>query len=330
MDLNRFRQHYDAGLITEESFKKVTLTESTRHFSIHWELRSLLYLGILLVSGGLGVLVYKNINTIGHDVIIGLIALACAGCFYYASKKKRPFAWTKVDAPDSLFDYIVLLACLLLITLVAYVQFQYSLFGTHYGLAVFVPMALLFACAYYFDHLGILSMAITNLAAWVGIALTPLTILQANAFQDSFFIVKALALSVALILAGWASRVLQRKAHFSFTYHNFGAHLFFISTYAGLLLPDDSFPIWWLMMMGGAYYFYRLAFKDHSFYFLVVLALYGYLGTSTFLIRSIIALQPSGDMVWVYGGILYFIASACGLIFLLIHWHKKLKAHAHL
>src|SRR4051812_38151476 len=121
MNLDRFRQLYAAGLITEESYKKVTLTENNRLFSVHWELRTLLYLGILLLSGGLGTLVYKNIDSIGHDVIIGLIAIVCGGCFFYAQKKKLPFSWTKVEAPNSFFDYILLLGCFTLVTLVAYV-----------------------------------------------------------------------------------------------------------------------------------------------------------------------------------------------------------------
>jgi hypothetical protein len=66
-------------------------------------------------------------------------------------------------------DYILLLGCLLLLILIAYLQFQYNVFGNRYGLATFIPMVLLFISAYYFDHIGVLTMAITNLAAWAGI-----------------------------------------------------------------------------------------------------------------------------------------------------------------
>ena len=66
------------------------------------------------------------------------------------------------------------LAALLLLTFITYLQVQYNVFGDRFGLATFIPMIILFYCAYYFDHLGVLSMAVANLAAWMGIAVTPL------------------------------------------------------------------------------------------------------------------------------------------------------------
>ena len=45
-------------------------------------------------------------------------------------------------------------------------------------------MVVLFFCAYFFDHIGILSLAITNLAAWVGIVVTPAEILKSNDFNS--------------------------------------------------------------------------------------------------------------------------------------------------
>lgn len=329
MNLDRFRQLYDAGLISEDSYKKVTLTENNRLFSVHWELRTLLYLGILLLSGGLGTLVYKHIDTIGHDVIIGLIAIVCGGCFFYAQKHKLPFSWSKVAAPNSFFDYILLLGCFTLITLVAYVQFQYNLFGSHYGLAVFIPMLGLFFSAYYFDHLGVLSMAITNLAAWVGIALTPLGIIRDNAFEDPHLIYKGVMLGVALALAGWVSHARKMKAHFGFTYSNFGMHLLFIAAYAGMYVQNDFYFAWFFLIIAIAAYYYQLAMREQSFYFLVVLALYAYVAISTFLVMSIFKIGAD-DIGWIYLTFIYFIGSAVGLILLLIKWHKKIKRNDHL
>jgi len=51
-----------------------------------------------------------------------------------------------------------------LASFIGYLQYQYSAFGTHYGMATLIPMLALFLIAYYFDHLGILSLAIANLA----------------------------------------------------------------------------------------------------------------------------------------------------------------------
>lgn len=326
MDLEQFRRHFEAGLISEESLKKVTLAETNRQFSVHWELRTLLYLGVVLLTTGLGILIYKNIDTIGHEAIIATIALGCAACFYYNLKRKSAFSWSKVQSPDTFYDYIVLLGCTLLVTLVGYLQFRYTLFGIHYGLALFIPTAALFVCAYMFDHLGILSMAITSLGAWVGVALTPLDILQNNAFDDPVFLLKAIALAVLLVLLGMVANARQWKAHFAFTYEHFGIHLFFIATYAEMILERPGHYAWFLLLAAGAGYVYWLAMRNRSFYFLTLMALYSYLALSTFIIQLWADFMPRGEEV---GTLLlffmYFIVTAILLILLLVRWHKKLK-----
>ncbi len=81
-----------------------------------------------------------------------------------------------------------LTGCLLLLTFVGYIQFQYNVFGNRWGLAAFIPMVILFITAYYFDHLGVLIIAIANLATWIGITVTPLKILKENDFNDPHII----------------------------------------------------------------------------------------------------------------------------------------------
>ena len=41
---------------------KINDYELAKPFSLHWELRSMLYIGILLLSSGLGLLVYDNFD----------------------------------------------------------------------------------------------------------------------------------------------------------------------------------------------------------------------------------------------------------------------------
>ena len=147
MNLSIFTKLHEEGLISYRSLERVQKAESAKLFSIHWELRTVLYLGVLLLAGGLGILIYKNIDSIGHQVILGAIALLCAGCFIYCERKKLPFSFNKVQSPNSLFDYILLLGCLLLLTFITYLQVQYNTFGEKYGLATFIPMVILFFCS---------------------------------------------------------------------------------------------------------------------------------------------------------------------------------------
>ncbi len=74
-----------AELIDTSDAEKIELFESKRPFSLHWELKTLLYLGVLLLNVGLGILIYENIDTIGHVVLILLIGAVSAVCFWYAA-----------------------------------------------------------------------------------------------------------------------------------------------------------------------------------------------------------------------------------------------------
>ena len=60
------------GLISDASLEMIRQKQDL--FSVHWEVKTLLYLGVLLLTSGLGLLIYKNIDTIGHQAVL-LIAL---------------------------------------------------------------------------------------------------------------------------------------------------------------------------------------------------------------------------------------------------------------
>src|ERR1700748_1864560 len=140
MDTSLFKKLHTEGLISDEALGKMEALEANRLFSVHWELKLLLYLGVVLLTGGLGILVYKNIDTIGHQAVLAFIALITVACFFYCFRKNPPFAWEQMRAPDSFFDYILLLGCLSLLIFLGYLQVEYDVFGDHYGSATFIPM----------------------------------------------------------------------------------------------------------------------------------------------------------------------------------------------
>ncbi|TWV98822.1 DUF2157 domain-containing protein [Chitinophaga pinensis] len=323
MDQELFERLQKEGIISATSAEKIRTVTAHRLFSVHWELKTILYLGVLLLSGGLGILVYENIDTIGHQVILLAIALACAGCFYYCLKHKLPFSREKVPAPNVLFDYILLLGCLLLITFITYLQVQYNVFGTRYGMATFIPMAILFCAAYYFDHLGVLSMAITNLAAWMGVTVTPLQLLTENDFSSMPLIYSGLLLGIMLVGAAAVSKYKHIKAHFTFTYSNFGVNVFLIATLAGLFTAfDGAIALWSFLLVGAVALFISQAIKHKSFYFALIITLYAYVGLSYVLVQLLIEIDDIGA---IYAGLLYFIVSAIAFVILLVKLNKKLK-----
>ncbi len=325
MDTILFNKLRAEGLVSEASLQKVQSAENSQLFSLHWELKTLLYLGVLLLSGGLGILVYKNIDSIGHTAILVFITLVSAGCFFYCAKNKLPFSAGKVAAPNAFFDYLLLLGCLAFVTFIGYLQYQYHTFGNRFGLASFIPMAVLFFSAYYFDHLGVLSLAITSLCAWAGISVTPTRILIDNHFDNPILIFTGLVMGAGLVATAVVSRLRHFKAHFVFSYTNFGMHILFISVLAGMFEFTGFYALWFLVLAGIVFYFYREALRSRSFYVLLVLTLYGYIGLS-YVVMRLLFFTLDSDVGGIYLAFFYFIGTGIALIFFLVNINKKIKA----
>ncbi len=325
MNTPLFNQLHTEGLLSDHSFEKIKEASGKKLISLHWDIRTLLYLGVLLLSGGLGILIYKNIDSIGHQVILAFIALICAASFLYCIKTKLPFAASKVESPNVYFDYVLLLGCLTFASFIAYLQFQYNVFGTKYGLATFLPMLVLFFSAYFFDHLGILSLAITNLAAWIGITVTPLKLLRANDFNSISIIYSGLFLGAFLIALAFVSKWKGVKPHYEFTYTNFGIHILFVSCLAAMFQFNNLYFVWFLLLIALAYFFYKRSMQEKSFYLLVVTTLYCYIGISYVIVRLLESIVGNG-LGPIYLDLLYFIASGIGLVFFLIFSNRKIKS----
>jgi hypothetical protein len=257
VDYALFKQLHAEGTISDSSFEKIEQKHANPLFSVHWEVKTLLYLGILMLTTGLGVMVYKNIDTIGHQAILAFIALICTGCFVYCFKHKKPFSTAKVQAPNSFFDYLLLLGTLSFLIFVGYLQYQYTVFGTNYGMATFIPMLGLFYIAYDFDHMGILNMGITNLGIWMGVSVTPRQLLAYDTFNSQTIIFTYLGFGVILLIAGWLTGRFAFKNHFKFSYQHYGIHACFIALLAGYFFNYEN-PLSLLWLAGGLPVYYLL------------------------------------------------------------------------
>ena len=70
--------------LNDEEYHQLNHHYNSKLFSVHWELKIILYLGVMLLSTGVGILIYLNIDTIGHTAIVTIIGLASAACFIYS------------------------------------------------------------------------------------------------------------------------------------------------------------------------------------------------------------------------------------------------------
>ncbi len=113
------------GLLPPTQAAALADYERQRPFSLYYELRALLYLGVTLLSGGLGVLVYQNIEHVGHGVVVAGMAALTAACLGYAARHRPAFTWGQAPSPGLLPEYLLLLGCLLFLALEGYLQAQY-------------------------------------------------------------------------------------------------------------------------------------------------------------------------------------------------------------
>ena len=324
MDTGLFELLHTEGQIDDNELLLIQEKSKQQLVSVHWDLRTMLYLGILLLSSGLGILIYKNIDSIGHVTVVAAIGILCTACFVYCIKKKLPYSNLQVPSPNLWYDYALLLGCLLMVTFVGYLQFQYHAFGMRWGLATFIPMLGLFFSAYYFDHKGVLSMAITSLGAWMGIAVQPEHLINMRWLGNEELVWSGITLGLLLHLLSVLSLQFNIKAHFAFIYKNFGAHVLFVSLIAAMLVFDNYYFLWFLALAAVCAYHIREAIRESAFYFFLLASIYGYVGLSIVVVNSLIKIGRGSDFP-ASVIFMYFIASGVGLIIFLISYSKQLK-----
>ncbi len=313
--------------LNDEEYHKLNQHYNSKLFSVHWELKIILYLGVMLLSTGVGILIYLNIDTIGHTAIVTIIGLASAACFIYSYKNKKPFTWQEVSNDHPFADYILLLGCLLFLSFEGYLQFQYVIFGEHYGLAALIPAVLFFYIAYRYDHKGILSMAITAIGSWLGLTITPLNMLDQD-FGTTTIIYTGIILGAVFTSISYVIITKNWKKHFSFTYFNFGMQLLFISTLAGMFTIEYIQLLFFPLLAAICYLAIRYAKKENSFYFLLLAVVYGYIGLTYlfYLILDFLNAFSNADIGIFYLALLYFSLSCAGIIYFFFNYKKILQS----
>lgn len=327
MALSFFENLHGQGIIGEESMEKIRGFYADSSVSLHSELRMLLYLGVLLVSGGLGLLIYRNLEVIGSLTIALALLLACIACYLAALNFKSRIQREGGKQPV-LYDYAVLMGALLLLTLVGYLQSQLHFFGNRFGLASFIPMVILFITAYFFDHKGVLSLAIITLAAWVGININRKTWYGIATLDHTATIIAAFVLGILLI--GVAIWVKQRnfKPHFESVFHQFGSHGAMLAANAGILHFDNLYWLCFLVLLLVAAFHFSKALREPSFYYLVISCLYTYFGFSYCVIHTLDkTLHNSSSDIFLLS-LIYLIGSAILLAYFLTNRYKKMTTHA--
>jgi hypothetical protein len=311
----------EKGFLSQEQFDHLEPIYSGKVVSLFYELRIILYLGVMLFTAGIGILIYKNIGEFGHLTLISILFILTAWCFHYSLRKAPPYTHGKAAAPTPYFDYIVLLGCLLFISVLGYLQFQYELFDNGMGLTTLITAAFFFFAAYRFDHLGVLSLAITALASFWSISISPQKWYSGNFFSDSNLHITAMIFgAIVSTLAVLIDREGIKK-HFTFTYLNFCSLIFLIGALSGVFVDDNLYLIYLLFLFIGCGLLAYYAHKTRSFLFILYAFVFAYIGITYLLTDLIIDDAPE---LW----FMYLLASCGGFVYFIIRYKSYFKRAA--
>jgi hypothetical protein len=313
----------EKNLISAEQFTQIQTYRSLNIFSLHNELRFLLYLSVLLFTGGIGILIYQNIDTIGHIAILSLLFIVTVISFYFCFKNAAGFKKEEVLFPNPLYDYLVLTAVILSCTFIGYLQFQYKPFGTDYGLATLIPTLISFICAYYFDNKSVLTIAITGLAAYIGLSVTPQDLVNSEFYADESLSYSAILLGVLLILWTIYSSRIKLKTHFKTIYLTFALHIISIAAINNLM--EDYWFFFTIILAGSSFYFYKISYELRSTSLYVFMIIYAYIGINIVLFKIFEHIDFSDVwMLFVLMMPVYFIGSIILFIKLIKNFNKEI------
>jgi len=170
------------------------------------ELRTLAWLGVMLIATGVGIVVKKHFNEIGPLTIALIIAAAAIACYAFA-------VWRQ----SSIRDYIVLLGALLISADVGFIESQWHLLGSEWQRHFLLLAVVHAAAAYYFGTRAVLSLSIAALATWFGV--------ESRGIFSSETDFALRALICAAVLFAW--RFANRKADFASLFEHSATNIAF-------------------------------------------------------------------------------------------------------
>jgi hypothetical protein len=236
------------GILSSEQAALFSRVARRELVSVRVEIRALLYLGVLLLTSGVGIFVVEHHADIGRWAIVASIAVASAACLAWVIRSAPPFSWGEVESPSVAFDYVLLLGLLLFASDLAYVEAQFTLLGPRWVHHLLVVASVYVVAAYRWDSRVVLSLGLSTLAAWRGVSVSVMAH-SLGAGDAGELRVNAVVLGLLYVIAAVLSVRLDRKAHFEEIFGNAGLLLLFGGLVSGVLLSDLGWGVWLVALL---------------------------------------------------------------------------------
>jgi len=215
------RALHDEGTIDDATASRAVALDRGDVFSLHAELRAMLYAGVLLVLAGVGIILARNLDRLGPLVITLAIALAAAAAALPAARARLAGRDVGVAA-----EYLLLLAVLLASADLAYAERQFTLLGPLWSWHLLLLAVAGAAVAYLFSSALVIAAALTALAGWFGVGGSIGDALQATFSTPEL---GGRALACAAVIGAWraADRHWRPDTRFSDVFDHFWTNLAF-------------------------------------------------------------------------------------------------------
>jgi hypothetical protein len=233
--------------------------------SVWLEIRILLYVGVLLLTSGVGLVVSEFHREIGPWTIALGIGAAAAACLIWVARESPPFSWGEVRSPSIAFDYVLLLGLLLFASDLAYIEASFTVLGPRWAHHLLVVGLVYLIAAYRWDSRTVLGLALSTLAAWRGVSISLGSLWRGEA---AGLRINAIVLGALYVVVAWHAVRMQKKAHFEEVFANAGLLLLLGGLVSGVLGRGSAWGMWLLVLLGVAGIVMWISFRlGRSLYF---------------------------------------------------------------
>jgi hypothetical protein len=278
--LARLQQWKKQGAISPEQYAHLAGLSREEPFSLFLELNILLYAGVLAFVAGLGWTVSTWSQQIGDVLILTALTAILATCFWYCFSRAPAWSAAEAPVPSPIFDYVLYLGSLVWCVELAYLEKRFHLLSGQWDDYLLVSAGLFFILAYRFDNRFVLSLALSSLAGWFG-----LTISRWPSQSDEAYRQYALLYCLIVGIGGTVSQRRGLKPHFLGTYLNIVANVLFWALLSGVF-NRQGYGLWFLALLISCGASLAWGLTRRQFVFVAYVAVYGYVGVSSILLRS--------------------------------------------
>lgn len=298
--LERLSAWKDTGAITADQYNTISAIVRKDRFSVFLELNALLYLGVLAVIAGIGLVIQAYLSDLGDAAIISGLTALLLGCVYYCFSRTVPYSPGPVESPTLAFDYVLYLGCLTFGLELAYLESRFHLTQGQWDYDLLISAALFFILAYRFDNRFVLSLALSTLGGWFGIRISRIGVFSAANAR-----LPALLYGAIVVAAAIGLHQTKIKKHFTETYLHVAAIVLFTAIFSGLFEVWDVPYLIALLALSSIAIVGGIRFK--RFAFVVYGVIFAYSGVTVHIFKSLRVETTEGLTYLVVSGLLVIV-----------------------